>query len=414
MAAKCHDSLSKITAFLSLFLACVTIAACFSLLFFHTRRDAACFPGRRRAFELHKFADQELNRHTCLRHTRNTITHAFKDLFVGKTYVALVGVPLHDNYGDTFIWDGEQRLSEHFGFEISHICAQCQLRPSNIAGCNWTDLSKVIRKPSEWLIIYQGGGNWGTLWARTHQCTLGLLREYLAAGLTVVSMPQSVFYDLNDTVEQVAFASEQTFWEKEAPQLPGKMIMSCRQHDSCDLLARYFPKLQVRRVPDIAFMIPPIYARGEPVIDIVFVVRRDKESVAGHEKNLKVIDGALKGGNVTYEVHDWHQIGKFLPIRAKGQISADPSLKTQGGAEVLSRAKIVVTDRLHGSILSLLMGKYHVYVENTYRKLEETRTMALSHETCTAENLHGFKAKDMEEAVAMALNLLKTHDAMLH
>jgi exopolysaccharide biosynthesis predicted pyruvyltransferase EpsI len=169
-------------------------------------------------------------------------------------------------------------------------------------------------------------------------------------------MPQSVFYALNSTADQAAFATEQMFWGKKAPLLPGKMIVSCRQHDSCDFLAKHFPTLEIRRVPDMAFMIPPIY-------DILFLVRRDQESVAGHEQNLKVIKETLKGGGATYEVHDWHQIGSFLPIHARGKVSADPSLKTQGGAEGLSRGKIIVTDRLHGSILSLLRQVSRVFLQ---------------------------------------------------
>lgn len=357
-----------------------------------------------------KYAVQELKRHTCLRNTRNTIINAFEDIFVGKRYVALVDVPTHENFGDTFLWAGENRLSQYFGYEIGYVCAHCQGQASNLDRCHWVDMAKLMKRPNEWLVLYHGGGNWGTLWNDTHSCRMNLLRDYLSAGLTVVSMPQSVYYDLNTSSDKNEFAKEQAFWEEEAPRLPGKMIVACRQHDSCAVLAKHFPKLDIRPVPDIAFMIPPVYVRSDPVIDILFLIRTDKESVAGHTKNLDIINARLNG-TVKYEVYDWPDLTKFLPIRPVGQISADPTLKIQVAAEALSRAKVIITDRLHCSIMSLLMGKHHIYIDNSYHKLEQSRQLALSHETCTEENVHGFKATDMDEAVEMAIKRLKAYDS---
>lgn len=245
--------------------------------------------------------------------TRLNITNAFKDLFAGKKNLALVDVPTHGNYGDTVLWDGERHLSSNFGHELSYLCAQCQTRYSYLDRCNWDDLAKVVERPADWLILYHGGGNWGTIYKSVHRCRLNLLREYLAAGLTVISMPQSVFYDLDSTANMEAFENGKLFWEKEAPMLPGRMVMACRQHDSCDDLATHFPKLEIRRVPDIAFMIPPVYARSDPVTDIVFLVRRDSESVSGYEHNLQIVAEMLRGGSLTHEVYDWHQIGKLIP-----------------------------------------------------------------------------------------------------
>lgn len=386
-----------------------TLTVIFGSLFFYQLEMPRTAELRNSLRRREHYAIQELKRHECIRNARQNITRALGDLFVGKKHVALADVPFHDNYGDSFIWDGEVRLSQYFGHEVSYHCAQCQNWSSYRDSCNWANMSMVMDKPAEWLVLYQGGGNWGTTWKSIHTCRLNLLRQYLAAGLTVVSMPQSVFYDLGDEWNKAAFASEQKFWEEEAPKLPGKMVVTCRQHDSCDVLAAHFPKLEIRRVPDIAFMIPPVYARKEPVTDLLFLVRRDIESMSGYETNLKIIEDKLKGGTVTYDVYDWHQIGQFLPIRPT---SADPSLKTQGGAEFLSRGKIIITDRLHGSILSLLMGKYHIYIDNTYHKVEHTRKLALSHEACTQDNVHGFKALNMEEAIAKGVELSKEYDSL--
>jgi exopolysaccharide biosynthesis protein PssK len=39
------------------------------------------------------------------------------------------------------------------------------------------------------------------------------------------------------------------------------------------------------------------------------------------------------------------------------------------GCRLLARGKVVVTDRLHGHILSLLLGIPHVLLDNSYGKL---------------------------------------------
>ena len=41
-------------------------------------------------------------------------------------------------------------------------------------------------------------------------------------------------------------------------------------------------------------------------------------------------------------------------------------------------ASVIVTDRLHASILSLLMTKPHVYLDQSYGKVTSTRSVALS------------------------------------
>jgi pyruvyl transferase EpsO len=411
MVAKLHMVKAPVCCIFFLFAACAVIGVLNAnwtdaRTYASSVSSISLVPDHTRALE--EYASQEFNRHTCLHTIRQSITDAFKDIFIGKKHVALVDVATYDNYGDAFIWDGEQQLIQYFGHEVSYICAQC-VGPK-INSCEWDGMANMMKNRDDWLILYQGGGNWGTIWQSTHDCRLKLLRAYLTAGLTVVSMPQSVYYDLINPRNNTTFVNEQRFWEEEAPKLPGKMVVSCRQHDSCDFLAKHFPKLEIRRVPDIAFMIPPIYRPRDPVTDIIFLVRNDKESVAGFEQNLKTINATI--GSVSYEVYDWHQIEKFLPTHHKGSVNTNPSLKTQCAAEFLSSGKIIVTDRLHGSILSLLMGKHHIYIDNNYKKVDRTRALALSDKACTEENLHGFKARDMEDAVKMAIKLLRNYEVI--
>lgn len=78
------------------------------------------------------------------------------------------------------------------------------------------------------------------------------------------------------------------------------------------------------------------------------------------------------------------------------------------GNEILSLGRVIVTDRLHASILSLLMGKPHVMINDRYKKVELTRKAAFGRITeCSEENLNGFYAVNIEDGLQKALWLLK-------
>ena len=68
---------------------------------------------------------------------------------------------------------------------------------------------------------------------------------------------------------------------------------------------------------------------------------------------------------------------------------------------MLSRGKVIITDRLHGHILSLLLGIEHIVLDNNYGKLSSfyeswTRASDLAH-----------WARSPEEAAALARDLVR-------
>ena len=69
---------------------------------------------------------------------------------------------------------------------------------------------------------------------------------------------------------------------------------------------------------------------------------------------------------------------------------------------MLSAARVVVTDRLHGHILSMLLGKPHVILDNSYGKLSSF------HEKWTTgvDGVHF--ARTTDEALELAMELAKS------
>ena len=75
--------------------------------------------------------------------------------------------------------------------------------------------------------------------------------------------------------------------------------------------------------------------------------------------------------------------------------------RVRRGCAMLSRGKVIITDRLHGHILSLLLGIEHIVLDNSYGKLSSfygswTQASDLAH-----------WATSPEEALALARDLIR-------
>ena len=71
--------------------------------------------------------------------------------------------------------------------------------------------------------------------------------------------------------------------------------------------------------------------------------------------------------------------------------------------------KVLVTDRLHSSILAFLLHKPHVYVDQMYGKIRKTREVAfnVSKKCSDREEMKYDEAENIEEAIVKADRMLK-------
>jgi exopolysaccharide biosynthesis protein PssK len=66
---------------------------------------------------------------------------------------------------------------------------------------------------------------------------------------------------------------------------------------------------------------------------------------------------------------------------------------------MISSGEVLVTDRLHGHIVAMLMGVPHVLVDNSYGKLRRF------HETWTSDSTITYWAEDLDSALELASSL---------
>ena len=75
--------------------------------------------------------------------------------------------------------------------------------------------------------------------------------------------------------------------------------------------------------------------------------------------------------------------------------------------KILSQGRVIITDRLHASIMSVLMGKPHVIINEKFKKIYHTRESAFYGKLeCSPDYLRGRYANNVEEAIDIAISLL--------
>ena len=98
-----------------------------------------------------------------------------------------------------------------------------------------------------------------------------------------------------------------------------------------------------------------------------------------------------------------------LQVKDQGKFDYQHMMKTS--LAMFAGGRVLITDRLHASILAFLLHKPHVYVDQMYGKITRTREVAFnSSENCqNMEEMRYNIATSLEEAVEMAEDLLRKH-----
>lgn len=271
---------------------------------------------------------------------------------------ALLDFPDIRNVGDSAIWLGEMAYLRRRG-----------RLPAYVSTMGSYDVEELKRRVPAGPILLRGGGNFGDLWPG-HQA----FRERVMADFPdrqIIQMPQSIHFSSDKACAKAADA--------------------IARHGAFDLLVRDRQSQQrahdtlgceATLCPDMAFAIGPVKPLGQSELPLLAMLRADKE-----------MSGRASGDSLpdTIPVEDWIEelAGPVRRARWLGRLSALGTLDRQAvrlasykavanqrfdrGRRQLSRAEKVITDRLHVHIVSLLMGKPHAVLDNSYGKIRHFR-----------------------------------------
>lgn len=301
---------------------------------------------------------------------------ALRDALGGAVRCALLGYPNHGNPGDHAIWLAAKRLLRRLEVEVTYVC-------------DWRTYSRnalATAVESGAVILLTGGGNFGDLWPNTQGLRERVLADF--RGVPTVQLPQSIQFN-------VAENRERTRWLLERH---GNVTLMLRDSYSLERAQDWFD-VPAQLVPDLAFAAPiPADDGAAPVSDIVWVARRDKESV-GFEPPADAGDVLLcdwmppppagpgspsdyaaelpplliqaldRGASMTALAVDREDVY----VRELSLVWDELSHQRLALAcSVLNRGRIVVTDRLHAHLMALHLGLPSVVADNSYGKLSGT------------------------------------------
>ncbi|MFC5887195.1 polysaccharide pyruvyl transferase family protein [Kitasatospora sp. CM 4170] len=282
---------------------------------------------------------------------------------------ALLGFPRYGNVGDSAIWLGVRALLGELGVEVVYTADHHDFSAEALAA----------RLPSG-TILLTGGGNLGDLWPSHQRARERAISAF--PGHRIIQLPQSVhFGDPADLHRARAVFDAH-------PDL----VLLLRDERSLRLARRAFRAPSVL-APDCAFAMNGLPRLVRPERRILWLRRGDHESAAhGEPDNAGPVAavGVYRTDWTGEEGADaaWATSARTVRRQIEAASAAVRStasseavaeltdaqdrhaeLQLRRGCRLLGSAEAVVTDRLHGHLLSLLLGLPHVVVDDRHGKI---------------------------------------------
>lgn len=316
---------------------------------------------------------------------------------------ALLDYPNHLNIGDHLIWLGELfYLTDVLKTKIKYV--------ANIQNFSPEEMEKQIGKSP---ILLHGGGNLGDLWPAYQKAREEIISTY--RDRPIIILPQSIYFAHRDNLNKAAdvFNSH--------PNL----TLFARENYSYELAIKHFHQCRIIKAPDSAFQmidLPLPSFKLNSKRQILYLCREDSElnesfsPTALNLLNLVVKDWINEKWIYRWMVKDspdWYwripgivllvregwqrglsnpsewlsrqqwerfhpgalKINAITPVGSFNRLYNCPINKfswslMHSGIYLLKQSRLVITNRLHGHILCILLGIPHILLPNSYYKNE--------------------------------------------
>lgn len=313
-------------------------------------------------------------------------------VFGDRPAVALLDFPNHSNVGDAAIWLGELAYFRTLsGARIRYTCDYKTYDPEALR-----------RLMPVGTIVLHGGGNLGDLWPHLQHFREKVIQDF--PDYPIIQFPQTIFFQ--DAAGLDCFG--------ELARSHSDFVLLVRDARSYQTGHEYLG-MRTIRCPDMAFCMGALSRPVEPSKEVVWLWRTDKEAPdTNPARGSRLLDVLPE---------DWLQESTSLSMRLRNLLarhvgssvlipriiaSLDSRIaahRVARGAAQLSRGKVLVTNRLHGHILAVLLGIPHVLLDNSYGK----NRSYYSQWTKRSRNAHW--ARSLQEASAIAESLRSEGEA---
>ena len=296
---------------------------------------------------------------------RRTLRRIWTNLLPPGTRCALVGYPDHWNVGDAAIWWGTRRLLDAIGVHVEYTCDPWSYEPAALR-------TALPEGP----ILILGGGNLGDAYRHEQSLREQVLTDFPQR--RIIQLPQSIWFASSKRAESLAdtllHAGDVTLLLRDAASLS---------------FAREMFRCNSALCPDAAVALDLAGAGAAAEVPLLALWRTDSEArehAGGGGEGVVVADWTAPGPEIglmstaARRFQEWvgdppAEIGSCSVRRRMAwrhmpwlwdQLAEDRTLR---GCRLLSRGRVVLTDRLHAHLLCTLMRKPHVVCDSTNGKI---------------------------------------------
>jgi exopolysaccharide biosynthesis predicted pyruvyltransferase EpsI len=322
---------------------------------------------------------------TTIKRLQGVIDENLSDLLDLSGRYALLDFPNHYNIGDSAIWLGELAYFD-----------KARSKPAFVSEIRTYREDRMLEAIGDGQILLHGGGNFGDIWPGYREFREDMLTRH--RGRSIVQMPQTIHFKSQENIDSTARAIE----------AHGNFKLLVRDKKSFEFATRWF-QCEVRLCPDMAFCIGPV-ARPAPRHELLLNLREDQEVGAPHDTSQAMLrSNVIKADWPLEDEADYQRRTKraaVLKALLRGNIGGRAKMteltyreramqRFERGVQLLGSARQVITDRMHGHIMCLLLDADHCVLDNSYGK---TSTFIDAWGTCNGTR--AALAGNMGEALA--------------
>lgn len=264
-----------------------------------------------------------------------------------KSKYILMDTPLHGNIGDQAIAVAEKQLLK------KHNIKYLEIDSMEMGGHE--RIYAFLTPPSQEILVH-GGGFLGILWQDEEERFRRILMAFHKNRIVV--FPQTVTFDVN-TDDGQAFLEESKKIYSSHPDL----LIYVREKKSYEFMRKYIPDVKVKLVPDMVMGLD-IPLKNIQRKDILVCMRADKEKAISKENQDSIM--AILRRNYPECKLD------FTDTVVNHNIFPDDrETKVQAKLNQFATHKLVVTDRLHGMIFSVITNTPCIAFGNINGKVKD-------------------------------------------
>lgn len=306
-------------------------------------------------------AEQAKSNESLIAYLQKRACSVLDELIPPYANAVLLDYPNNPNVGDSLIWLGEIAYLKSRHINIKYVC--------DIRNYERSALENALDEAT--VILMHGGGNFGTVWPEMQSFRERILTDF--PNVPCVQLPQSISFDNREAIERSAAVIN----------AHRNFTILTRDKDSYDFACREFLS-NVKMCPDMAFFIGAVKVSAEPKVDCLVLSRSDHEkannwignlSFDAHDLDVKVVDW-LKPSRMGRLIHriEMHTVSLRRLVDKQNKMllplwSYLSKVRMRRGIRILQQGRVVYTDRLHAHILSILINKPHVLVDNANKKI---------------------------------------------